>query len=216
MADRDAAVWSAAEDVLRVAEPRPRKPVGSRHLARGENALVRLARVDLEELPDRRPEVLELVHRPLPHVAVVPERQAARLVEPFAVARDRRRGDPLRARRPDDRRRLLRHAGDATHEEAVTDRARKRAVPATGLAWLGGAVALPPRRRDGLRAVAATERASAAGGLERRRRLAVGVGDPGKHVADRLDRAVARLPAQLFARSGRVHDRDAEAHVEPA
>src|SRR5437868_6616139 len=42
MADRDVAVCTAAEDVLRVAEARTRKPLGSRHLARGEHTLVRL------------------------------------------------------------------------------------------------------------------------------------------------------------------------------
>src|SRR5439155_24734604 len=88
MADRDVAVCTAAEDVLCIAEARTRKPPGSRHLARGEHALVRLARVDLEQLPDRRPELLELVDRPLPQGCVVLESEPARLVDPLSVARD--------------------------------------------------------------------------------------------------------------------------------
>src|SRR3954453_18510723 len=106
MADRHVAVGTAAEDVLRIAEPCAREPMGSRHLASGEHALVRLARLDLEELPDRRPELLELVDRPLPQLGVAIEAEPAYLVEPLAVARDRRGRDPLGARLPDDRRRV--------------------------------------------------------------------------------------------------------------
>src|SRR5436305_9654315 len=126
MADRDVAVCTAAEDVLRVAEARTRKPLGSRHLARGEHTLVRLARVDLEELPDRGPELLQLVDRPLPQVGVVLEREPPRLVEPVPVARDRGGGDPLPARLPDDRRRVV-HAADATSLLLACDRARELA-----------------------------------------------------------------------------------------
>ena len=123
MADGHVVVGAAAEDVLRVAEPRTREPLGSRHLASGEHALVRLARLDLEELPDRRPELLELVDRPLPEVGVVAEGEPACLVEPLPVARDRRGGDPLGARLPDDRRQ---HGRDATREELATDSTSKR------------------------------------------------------------------------------------------
>src|SRR5262249_32595133 len=94
--DRYFAVVAAAEDVLRIAELSAREPPGPWHLVRGEHALIRHARLDLEELPDRRPEILELVDRPLPEVVIALEADAARLVEPFAVARDRRGRDPLR------------------------------------------------------------------------------------------------------------------------
>src|SRR5206468_1173610 len=127
MADRDVTVCTAAEDVLCIAEARTRKPPGSRHLARGEHALVRLARVDLEELPDRGPEVLELVDRPLPQGCVVLESEPARLVDPLSVARDRRGRLPLLARLPDDRRRVV-HAADATSLLLARDRARELAL----------------------------------------------------------------------------------------
>ena len=55
MSNRDLVVGAAAEDVLRVAEPRAREPLRARHLARAEHALVRLARIDLEERPRSRP-----------------------------------------------------------------------------------------------------------------------------------------------------------------
>src|SRR3954449_5740704 len=151
MADGHLAVGPATEDELRVAEPRARKPPGSGHLARAEHALVGLARLDLEELPDRRPEVLELVDRPLPQVGVVLEREPARLVEPLAVARDRRGRDPLRARRPNDR---GNHGADATRADVV---AKTRTL--RGHTWY---------------------RPSAARGLERRGRVArCGGGSPG-------------------------------------
>ncbi len=102
VADGDLGVVAAAEDVLRVAEPRSREPLRARHLAPAEDALVRLARLHLEELPDRAPEGVELVHRPLPEVVVVLEPQTACLVQPLAVARDRGGRDPFGARRPDD------------------------------------------------------------------------------------------------------------------
>src|SRR2546423_14158507 len=105
MPDRDLAVVSASEDMLRVAQACAREPFRAGHLPPGEHALVRLARLDLEELPDRAPEILELVDRPPPKVGITLELKAARLVEPLAVAGDRGGRDPLRARRPGDRRR---------------------------------------------------------------------------------------------------------------
>ena len=59
--DRDrAGVLVAAEHVLGVVEPRAGEPLGARHLARAEHPLVRRVRADLEEVPERRPEALEV------------------------------------------------------------------------------------------------------------------------------------------------------------
>ena len=47
-------------DVLRVVEPRAREPLRAGHRPRAEHALVRRGRAHVEELPDRRPEALEV------------------------------------------------------------------------------------------------------------------------------------------------------------
>src|SRR4029077_17135880 len=93
MPNGDFRVLPVAKDVRRVAQPCTREPLRAGHLAAREHPFVRLTRVHLAELPDRGPEILEPVDRPLPEVAVVLEIEAARLVQPLAVARDRRGRD---------------------------------------------------------------------------------------------------------------------------
>ena len=76
--DRDGVdVLVAAEHVLGVVQPRAGEPLGAGHLARAEHALVRGVRADLEELPDRRPEALEVGDRPAPQLVVAREVEAA-------------------------------------------------------------------------------------------------------------------------------------------
>ena len=71
VADRDRVVVAPAEEVLGVGQPRPREPLRARHLAPAEHALVGLGGLDVEELPDRAPEALEVVDRPPPQLVVV-------------------------------------------------------------------------------------------------------------------------------------------------
>ena len=76
--DRDRVqVVVAAEHVLGEVQPRAREPLRARHLPRAEHALVRRVRADLEEVPERRPEALEVGDRPAPERVVVREVEAA-------------------------------------------------------------------------------------------------------------------------------------------
>ena len=58
----------AAEQVLGVVEPRAREPLGARHLARRQHAVV--APRDAEEVPDRGPEALQVLDRPAPQLVI--------------------------------------------------------------------------------------------------------------------------------------------------
>ena len=87
--NRDGRRVAPAEDVLRVVEARTGEPLGARHRARPEHALVRLGSMDVEELPDGDPERLDLRHRPVPEVVVAGRLDAARLRQPAGVPRDR-------------------------------------------------------------------------------------------------------------------------------
>jgi hypothetical protein len=69
-----------AEHVRREVQPGAREPLGAGHRPRAEHALVRGIRPNLEEVPDRRPEAVEVGHRPSPEVDEV-----------LAAATDRRR-----------------------------------------------------------------------------------------------------------------------------
>ncbi len=70
---RDRSVVAPAEDVLRVGQPRAGEPVGAGHLTAPQHPLVRALRLDLEEVPDRGPEGLDVVDRPLPEIVVAVE-----------------------------------------------------------------------------------------------------------------------------------------------
>ena len=100
--DRDPVRRLVGEQVLGVVEPRAREPLGAGHLAIAEDALVRCRRTDAEELPDRGPEVLELVHRPAPQGPVVAvELESALGLEPAHVAGHVRALDGLRRGLPE-------------------------------------------------------------------------------------------------------------------
>ena len=90
----DGCVVAATEDVLRVVEPRSREPLRSGHPAGAEHALVGRRGLDLEELPDRSPESLEVRRRPAPEIVVAARLDTARLGEPAGVAGQRRALDP--------------------------------------------------------------------------------------------------------------------------
>ena len=95
VAQGDLAIDAVAEDVLGVVQLGALEPAGPGHRAVGEHALVGSRGAHLEEVPDRRPEVLELVHRPPPELVVGLETQAALALQPAHVAGHRRALDPL-------------------------------------------------------------------------------------------------------------------------
>ena len=106
MPDRDAVARAVAEDVLGIGELGAREPLRARHRGIGEHLVV--AALDVEELPDRAPEGLELLGRPPPERVVVVEGQAALLLEPAHVARHRRALAQLIGRLPEEGPLLLR------------------------------------------------------------------------------------------------------------
>src|SRR5208283_4209583 len=65
----------------------PAKPVRTGHRVRVEHLLVGVGCAYGEEIPDARPEVLELVNRPPPQLGVVGERTSTALAGPAHVAR---------------------------------------------------------------------------------------------------------------------------------
>ena len=75
-----------AEHVLGVVEARAREPLGARHLARAEHALVGRVRAHAEEVPQRAPEALEVGHRPREQLVVAGEVAAARVAQPLEIA----------------------------------------------------------------------------------------------------------------------------------
>ena len=77
----------ATDQVLRVVQAGAGEPLRARHLAGAEDALVRRVRTNLEEVPDRSPEALEVGDRPLPQLVV-----AGEVETPFAAAASRGSG----------------------------------------------------------------------------------------------------------------------------
>ena len=104
-----------ADQVLGEVQPRIREPRSPRHRVGDEDGAVRRVRLHLEELPDRRPERLEVVHRPALQLVVVGEDEAALALEPVEIAPDLGRLPDVGGRRPQNccviERRELRHAG---------------------------------------------------------------------------------------------------------
>ena len=84
--DRDAVlVLARAEHVLGVVQPRLREPLRARHLVRREDLVVRLARLHVEELPQRGPEALEVVDGPAPQLVPVGEVTTVLVAHPVQI-----------------------------------------------------------------------------------------------------------------------------------
>jgi hypothetical protein len=107
VAQRDGVVVLAAEDVLGVAERDVREPPRAGHVARGQHGRRVAVGRDAEEVPDRRPEPLDVLDRPAPQLLVGPV-----LPDVRGEARQRRVRDPLFAGLPEDR--GARHGGEAS------------------------------------------------------------------------------------------------------
>ena len=97
--DRDLARPRRPEEPLGVAQRGAREPLGARHVAAAEHALV--GRVDLEPLPQRAPEPLDVLDRPAPQLVV--RREPARPHEAGHLRRVRVRRRPQKL--------SLRHGG---------------------------------------------------------------------------------------------------------
>ena len=94
-------VFVAAEHVLGEVQACAREPLGARHLARAEHALVRRVRADLEEVPDRCPERLEVGDGPLPELLVAGELESALGGKPLEVATEDEPLPGVLGRRPE-------------------------------------------------------------------------------------------------------------------
>ena len=95
MQDRRLGIVLAGEDVLGVVEAGAGEPLGARHPAAAEGALVVTVGLNAEEVPDRGPEGLEVVYRPAPELVVVGEAQAALGLQPAHVLAQARALDQL-------------------------------------------------------------------------------------------------------------------------
>ena len=84
----------APERLFRVAYRRAFEPARAGHHAALEHALVRAMRDHPAEVPDRRPERLQLLYRPAPERVVAIEAQASLPLEPAPVAGDSGGLDP--------------------------------------------------------------------------------------------------------------------------
>ena len=121
MAHRDGLRVAVAERVLGVVERRAREPFRSGHRPAPEHALVRRGGAHVEELPDRRPERLELVDRPVPELVVALGLDPVSLGEPACVAGERRALDARLVRLPEDWRSHA-HAEEPTSRSTVGTR----------------------------------------------------------------------------------------------
>src|SRR5256885_5216421 len=79
-------VLQQAKRVLCVVQQSPGKPLSTRHLALAQHYAVGAASPDSGELPDRRPEPLEIFYRPLPQGTPVAELKAAIVAQPVDVS----------------------------------------------------------------------------------------------------------------------------------
>ena len=77
MEDRGLGVVLAGEDVLGIVEARAGEPFGARHLAAAQDGDGVAVCLDVEKLPDRRPEPLEVLDGPAPERVVAVELEAA-------------------------------------------------------------------------------------------------------------------------------------------
>ncbi len=100
--DREPIVGLAGEQVLGVVELGALEPARARHLAAGQDLLVRRRRPDAEVVPDRRPEPVEVLDRPAPQGFVVAaEVEPALRLEPAGVRGQVGALDDLGGRRPE-------------------------------------------------------------------------------------------------------------------
>ncbi len=79
-------VLVVAHHVLGVVETRAGEPLGAGHLAGAEHPLVRGVGADLEEVPERAPEALQVVDRPAPELVVSGVVDPPGLAQPVEVA----------------------------------------------------------------------------------------------------------------------------------
>ncbi len=88
------------DHVLGVVERRAREPFRAWHRTRAEHPLGRRVRADLEEVPDRAPEALEVLDRPVPELLVVREVVPALVAQEVHVAAEPGGCACVRRRRP--------------------------------------------------------------------------------------------------------------------
>ena len=91
-----------AHEVLGEVEARAREPGGARHRVGGQDGGVGRVRLDAPEVPDRRPEALEVVDGPALQLVVTREGQPALALEPGDVATDLGRLPDVGGRRPEN------------------------------------------------------------------------------------------------------------------
>src|SRR3954451_9525176 len=125
----------ATEDVLGVVEIRALEPARAGHHALAQDLVVRRIRDDLEVLPERAPELLDLCDRPAPELVVVGEVEVAVLRQPAHVGGELGALDHLWRGRPEN----LCLGGSLLHS---TDPYTRSAAGAGGC----GAAADPARR----------------------------------------------------------------------
>ena len=83
--DRQRGRVAVTEDVFRVVQLRALEPARAGHGALGQDPLVRARRADVEVVPDRAPELLQLRHRPAPELFVGADGDPALALQPAHV-----------------------------------------------------------------------------------------------------------------------------------
>ena len=98
---RPARVGAGAQGVLGVVEAAPREPPGAWHAGLGQDGVRGAVGGDVEEVPDGRPEVLQVLDRPGPEVAIGTERAPGPGAHLGGEPGDRRIRDGVGIRGPD-------------------------------------------------------------------------------------------------------------------
>ena len=91
-----------AEHMLGKIQPRPGKPLGARHAAPAQRGLAFAIGLDVEEAPDRLPEVVQMLDRPAPQLGVIVGRNAFFPCQPVLVLRQAAGLQLLGARGPEN------------------------------------------------------------------------------------------------------------------
>ena len=125
---------------------RVREPAGARHgFVRQRRTGVRLGG-NLEVIPDRAPEGVQIAGRPAQEIVVAGEAEAALAPEPVEVGADAGRGPNVGVGRPEDRRRW--HPLDHARRPSVcSDRCSRWLSPRRSPCWSPAAARCPHRRR---------------------------------------------------------------------